>query len=106
MFKFWVYFIILILLAVVGLALGSLNDARVMFDFLVAKAEVSVAVVLVCGIVFGVILGIYLSLLMCFKFWRQAHNAKSELKAARKEEKELHRQLDKKSEEQGALQSA
>ncbi len=85
MLKFWVYVIFLVLLAAFGLTVGSANDTKVTFDFLFIKADVTVAFVLVIGIVFGLLMGLYISLLMCFRFWHQAHAAKAALKAYRKE---------------------
>ncbi len=87
MLKFWIYTLFLIVLAVVGLALGSANDGQVTFDFLLLKVEVSLAFVLVVGIIFGVLLGFYIALLVCFKFWRQARSAKAALNHYLKEQK-------------------
>ncbi|MCR5535942.1 MAG: LapA family protein [Succinivibrio sp.] len=87
MLKFWIYAIFLILLAVIGLAIGSANDSQVTFDFLLLKTDVTVAFVLVVGIIFGVLLGFYISLLVCFKYWRQAHSAKAALNRYLKEQK-------------------
>ena len=94
MLKFWIYTIFLIALAVIGLALGSANDSQVTFDFLLLKVNVSLAFVLVVGIVFGVILGLYIALLVCFKFWRQARNAKSALNHYIKEHKKEQKAQD------------
>ena len=41
MIKFWFYFIVLLFLAVLGLAIGSANDSKIMFDFLFVKQEIT-----------------------------------------------------------------
>ena len=67
MIKFWFYLVVLLILAVLGLAAGSANDTLISFDFLFVKKEISVATVLVIGVIFGFILGVYASLLLCLK---------------------------------------
>ena len=47
MIKFWFYLVVLLILAVLGLAVGSANDTLISFDFLFVKKEISVATVLV-----------------------------------------------------------
>lgn len=86
MIKFWIYLIVLVLIAVIGLAIGSANDSRITFDFLIARSEVSVAFVLVVGILFGLVLGLYMSALICIRFWCQTRAAKSALSRFKKEE--------------------
>lgn len=86
MIKFWIYLIILVLIAVVGLAIGAANDSRIAFDFLIAKSEVSVAFVLVVGIIFGLLLGLYMSALICIRFWCQTRAAKAALSRYKKDE--------------------
>ncbi len=88
MLKFWIYIIFLAVLAAIGLAIGSANDTVVSFDFMVVKADVSVATVLVLGVAFGLVVGIWLSLMMCFRFWRSARAANSALAALKKEQKQ------------------
>ena len=68
MIKFWFYLVVLLILAVLGLAAGSANDTLISFDFLFVKKEISVATVLVIGVIFGFILGVYASLLLCLKY--------------------------------------
>jgi len=85
MIKFWFYFIVFVFLAVVGLAIGSANDAKVMFDFLFVQKEIPVASVLVIGVIFGFILGIYASLLLCLKLWFREKSVKSALNKLKKE---------------------
>ena len=85
MLKRWIYGLLLLVLFGVGLALGAANDAVVTFDFLVVKMDVTLGTVLTCGVVFGLVLGLYISLFLCFKYWRQARTAKSELKRTVKE---------------------
>ena len=84
MIKIWIYAIVLVLLAAIGLALGSGNGEIVTFDYLLCKARMPVSSVLVIGVIFGMLCGFYLSLVFCFRQWRQARAARSELKAARK----------------------
>ncbi len=84
MIKIWIYAIVLVLLAVIGLALGSGNSETVTFDYLLGRAQMPVSSVLVIGVVFGMICGFYLALIFCWREWRQARSARSELKAARK----------------------
>jgi uncharacterized membrane protein YciS (DUF1049 family) len=84
MIKVWIYAIVLVLLAAIGLALGSGNGEIVTFDYLLGKARMPVSSVLVIGVVFGMACGFYLSMLFCWRYWRQARSARSELKAAKK----------------------
>ena len=85
MIKFWFYFIVLLFLAVLGLAIGSANDSKIMFDFLFVKQEITVATVLVIGVFFGFILGVYASLLLCIKLWFKANIAKASLNRLKKQ---------------------
>ncbi len=85
MIRFWFYLIVLLALAVFGLAIGSANDSRIMFDFLIVKQEIPVATVLVIGVVFGFLLGIYASLILCFKLWIKAKVAQSSLNKVKKQ---------------------
>ncbi len=95
MIKFWFYFLILIILAVIGLAIGSSNDSMVMFDFLFVKKEITVASVLVIGVIFGFILGVYSSLILCLKLWFRAKSAKSTMNKTKKELDKLKESIDK-----------
>ncbi len=85
MLKFWLYIIVLILLCVLGLTIGSANEAMVTFDFLFVKADLSLAMVMVVGIVVGIIIGLYISMLFSVKMWARAQGAKSETKRIKKE---------------------
>ena len=58
MIKFWFYLVVLLFLAILGLAVGAANDSQIFFDFLFVKKEISVATVLVIGVIFGFILGV------------------------------------------------
>ena len=78
MIKFWFYIIVFVCLAVVGLARGSAHDASVTVDFLMGKSQLSVASVLVVGVIFGFIVGVYASLWLCIKLWVKANLAKSQ----------------------------
>ena len=78
MIKFWFYIIVFVCFAVVGLAIGSANDDIVTFDFLMGKSQLSVASVLVVGVIFGFIVGVYASLWLCIKLWVKANLAKSQ----------------------------
>ena len=53
MIKFWFYAIVMLLLIFIGLTVGSANDSMIVFDFLIVKANISVATVLVIGVGFG-----------------------------------------------------
>ncbi|HAR79372.1 MAG TPA: hypothetical protein DCR21_00935 [Succinivibrionaceae bacterium] len=92
MLKFWLYLIFLVVLVVIGLTIGSANDAAVTFDFLVAKADLTVASVLVIGVIFGFVIGLYVSSMICFKFWRNAHSAKVALNRYKKEAERKQKQ--------------
>lgn len=85
MIKFWFYIAVLLILAVIGLAIGSANDSLVSFDFLFVKKEISVASVLVLGVGFGFILGVYSSCLLCIKLWYKAKIAKLSLGKLKKQ---------------------
>ena len=85
MIKFWFYLVALLILAVFGLAVGSANDTLISFDFLFVKKEISVATVLVIGVIFGFILGVYASLLLCLKMWYRAKKAQLSLNKAKKQ---------------------
>lgn len=85
MLKFWLYIIVLILLCILGLTIGSANEAMVTFDFLFVKADLSLAMVMVVGIVVGIIIGLYISMLFSVKMWARAQGAKSETKRIKKE---------------------
>ena len=85
MIKFWFYVSVLLVLAVFGLAVGSANDTLISFDFLFVKKEISVATVLVIGVIFGFILGVYASLLLCLKMWYRAKKAKLSLNKVQKQ---------------------
>ncbi|HAO91722.1 MAG TPA: hypothetical protein DCQ86_05040 [Succinivibrio sp.] len=50
----------------------------VTFDFLMGKSQLSVASVLVVGVIFGFIVGVYASLWLCIKLWVKANLAKSQ----------------------------
>ncbi len=89
MIKFWFYFIVLIFLVILGLAIGSANDSAVIFDFLFVKKEISVATVLIIGVGFGFLLGVYASLILCVKLWFKATHAKSSLNKMKKEQNKL-----------------
>ena len=83
MIKFWFYLVVLLILAVLGLAVGSANDTLISFDFV--KKEISEATVLVIGVIFGFILGVYASLLLCLKMWYRAKKAQLSLNKAKKQ---------------------
>ncbi len=85
MLKFWLYAIIIVIVAVIGLGLGSANDSVVAFDFLFVKLEMSLAMVLVAGIVIGLLVGFLASFGFCIKMWRRAHKAQSESRRLKKE---------------------
>ncbi|NLK85413.1 MAG: LapA family protein [Aeromonadales bacterium] len=89
MIKFWFYIIVLVCLAVIGLTVGSANDSMVEFDFLVGRASVPVATVLVVGVAFGFVLGLYASLLLCLKFWVRERIAKSSLAKLKKQQNQV-----------------
>ena len=56
-----------------------------LIDFLFVKKEISVATVLVIGVIFGFILGVYASLLLCLKMWYRAKKAQLSLNKAKKQ---------------------
>ena len=84
MIKAWIYVIVLVLLISIGLALGSGNGEIVTFDYLLGNARIPVSTVLVIGVLLGMFCGFYLSLVFCWRMWRQAHASRSELKSVRK----------------------
>lgn len=86
MLKFWINLIVIVVIASFGLAIGSANDSTVFFDFLIVKADVSLATVLVVGVILGFILGLLGSLLLILKYWNRARSARSSLSKMRKEE--------------------
>ena len=86
MLKFWINLIVIVVIASFGLAIGSANDSTVFFDFLIVKADVSLATVLVVGVILGFILGLLGSLLLIVKYWNRARSARSSLSKMRKEE--------------------
>ncbi|MDO5352059.1 MAG: lipopolysaccharide assembly protein LapA domain-containing protein [Succinatimonas sp.] len=86
MLKFWINLIVIVVIASFGLAIGSANDSTVFFDFLIIKADVSLATVLVVGVILGFILGLLGSLLLILKYWNRARSARSSLSKMRKEE--------------------
>ena len=84
MIKFWFYFLILAVFIVLGLAIGASNDSVVMFDFLFVKKEISLASVLVVGLLFGLILGVYCSMFLSVKLWLQLKVAKTQFNRLKK----------------------
>ena len=84
MIKFWFYLVVLLFLAILGLAVGAANDSQIFFDFFFVKKEISVATVLVIGVIFGFILGVWACLLMCLKYWFKAKKANVSLNKALK----------------------
>lgn len=81
----WLYIIVLIIICALGLTVGSLNDSVVTFDFLVFKAQLSLAMVMVTGVVIGILIGLYLALLFCLKVWAKSLSVKAELRRLKKE---------------------
>ncbi len=88
MLKFWLYIIILIAICALGLTIGSANETVVAFDFLFVKANLSLGMVLVVGIICGIIIGLYLASLFCLKVWFKAHRSRAEVKRLRRQEQE------------------
>ena len=84
MSNFWFYFFILAVFIVLGLAIGASNDSLVMFDFLFVKKEISLASVLVIGLLFGLVLGVYCSMFLTFKLWLQLKVAKTQFNRLKK----------------------
>lgn len=84
MLRFWLYVIVLAILCVIGLTIGSANDVVVDFDFIFVKAQLSLAMVFVIGLIVGILIGLYLALLICLKFYMEARKARSELKHLKK----------------------
>ena len=85
MLKKWLYAAILLVLFAIGLALGAFNETAVDFDFLFVKAQIPLGLTLIIGVIFGLILGLYMSFLMCFTYWRQARQARAQLRKVLKE---------------------
>lgn len=93
MVKFWIYAVILVILAALGMVVGAANDAKVTFDFLIVSVEVSLAGVFVMGSLFGLLIGLYVAVVCSLKFWRKAAHVKSELKASQKETEKAQKAL-------------
>lgn len=89
MLKIWIYFIVLVVLCVIGFAIGSANDGTVVFDFLFIKSQMSLATLFAIGIGVGVLLGVYISLLFCLRVFAKSLNLKSQLRQAKKQEAKL-----------------
>lgn len=86
---YWLYLVLLILLVIIGLTIGSVNSNLVMFDFLLFKVELSLAMVLVVGIAVGIVVGLYISLIYSLRVWRKNVALKSKLAKIRKENKTI-----------------
>lgn len=85
MIKFWFYAFVMLFLVIIGLAIGSANEAMITFDFLIVKTKITVATVLVIGVGFGFLLGVYASLLLCIKLWFKAKLAQVSLNKLKKQ---------------------
>ena len=85
MIKFWIYLFIFFLLALFGLMVGSANDGRVFFDFLFVKKEVSIATILIIGVLFGFALGLYSMSFLALKLYVKNKILSSQLKKSKKE---------------------
>ncbi|MGN1281319.1 MAG: LapA family protein [Succinivibrio sp.] len=85
MIRIWFYIALLLILAIIGLAIGSANDSLISFDFLIVKKDISVASVLVIGVSFGFILGVYSSCLLCIKLWYKEKVARLSLGKLKKQ---------------------
>ena len=103
MIKFWINLVLIVLIVAVGLAIGAANDSSVFFDFLVVKADVSLATVLVVGVVFGFVLGLLGSILLILKTWNQARIARSNLAKLNKEVAKLSSELEEANKEKSTL---
>lgn len=80
----WIYIIVLVLFCASGLTVGAKNSTMVTFDFLLFRAEISLAMVMVTGIVIGVLFGIYLSLLFSCRAWARTLRAQAEVRRLRR----------------------
>ena len=76
----WIYIIVLVLFCASGLTVGAKNSSMVTFDFLLFRAEISLAMVMVTGIVIGVLFGVYLSLLFSCRAWARTLRAQAEIR--------------------------
>ncbi len=85
MIKFWINLTVIAVIVCFGLAIGAANDGLVPFDFLVVKAEVTLASVLVVGVCFGFALGALGSILFFLKLWNEHRKTRSELNKVRKQ---------------------
>ncbi|MBO8415229.1 MAG: DUF1049 domain-containing protein [Proteobacteria bacterium] len=94
MLKFWLYILVLLVICVLGLSIGSANEALVSFDFLIVKTEMSLAMVLVVGVVFGIIIGLYISSIFCLKVWFKARSSHAQVKKLKKQEQKLQAKLE------------
>ena len=103
MIKFWINLVFIVLIVAFGLAIGAANDSNVFFDFLVVKADVSLATVLVVGVVFGFILGLLGSFLLILKTWNHARVARSSAAKLNKEVTKLRTELDKANKENSSI---
>ncbi|MBU3827023.1 MAG: DUF1049 domain-containing protein [Candidatus Anaerobiospirillum merdipullorum] len=88
MLKFLLYILVLIVIAVLGLTIGSANETVVAFDFLFVKANLSLGMVLVIGIICGIVIGLYIASLFCLKVWFKAHGSRVEVKRLRRQEQQ------------------
>ena len=86
MLKFWIFVIIALALAALGLSLGSANGSVVAFDFLIVQYELPLAMVFVLGAVFGLVIGLLITLTFALKMWGKAHKSKVAMKKAQKEQ--------------------
>ena len=93
MIKFWFYAIVMLLLIFIGLTVGSANDSMIVFDFLIVKANISVATVLVIGVGFGFVLGVYASLLLCLKLWFKAKLTQVSLNKLKKQQENTSKEV-------------
>ncbi len=93
MLKFWLYILVLIVICILGLSIGSANDMTVTFDFLIVKTELSLAMVLVVGVIIGIIIGLYIASLFCLKLWIKARGSKAEVKRLHKREQQLQQSV-------------
>ena len=89
MLKFWIFVIIAADLAVLGLCLGSANDARVVFDFLFVKTELTLAQVFVYGAAFGLAIGLILCLTVYLRVRVRLSQSRRETRQAVKREQAL-----------------
>lgn len=93
MIKFWFYAIVMLLLIFIGLTVGSANDSMIVFDFLIVKANISVATVLVIGVGFGFVLGVYACLLLCLKLWFKAKLTQVSLNKLKKQHENTSKEV-------------